>query len=330
MSDGPLVSILTVTYQHEKFIAELIESALSQTYPHIEIIISDDGSQDGTPGIIREYAMKDSRIKPVLSERNEGLSNNFNKALKHCDGSLIACTPGDDVIMPKKIEAQVNYFSAHDDCGALSHDSLVINEEGNTLYTWSDRHMPLTGGIECQFKTNWLLQKDCRPAPPSMMYRREFLFEAKYDPRVPVGNEWLHPIECAMKRPDLKWCYIPNILSKYRRSSRQMSQDAKISAAYYEERMLVLAIALAKYPELSSLISTCRVYTQFQFLVFNWHTCTVRKGYEAQFFQEAGIFRWLYMKCVYYLFSHPGAMSKTRFVRKFLLKLISKSRHLSH
>jgi glycosyltransferase involved in cell wall biosynthesis len=322
MTNAPLVSILAVTYNHEKFISEFIESVLLQTYRNIELIIADDGSQDSAPQIIHKYSMKDKRIKPIFSTLNKGLTANFNQALALCKGEFIAPIAGDDVMMVNKIETQVRFFIGHRSCGALSHDSLVIDDEGRDLYEWSSHHRPIVGRVEAQFQTNWLLQKDCRPAPPSMMYRSAYITDTKYDGRIPVGNEWLHSIECSIKNPNLVWCYIPNILSKYRRSSRQMSQDSKISLAYYEERMLVLAIANAKYPELSSLISACRAYNQFIFLLFGWHPLVKRKKYEQQFLKEVGLVKWLYLKVVSYLLHHPWAMNSTRSTRKVILSLL--------
>lgn len=317
----PLVSVLAVTYNHEKFIGEFIDSVLSQTYPHVELIVADDGSTDGAPDIIRRYASQDSRVKPVLTEHNGGLAANFNGAIGRCRGEFIAIIAGDDLMLPSKIETQVRFFMDHDDCGAVSHDSWVVDEQGGNLYQWSERHRPLIGRVESQFQTNWLLQKDRRPAPPSLMFRKAFMLGGKYDARLRACNEWFHPIECSMSMPDLKWCYIPKVLSKYRRSERQMSRDPEIAGNYYEERMLVLSIASSRYPQISALVNCYRAYTQFQFLVFDWHPRALRDHHERQFLKEAGFFRWLYMRFVYFLLRHPVWMDRTRFLRKLIVKL---------
>lgn len=322
----PLVSVLCVTYNHEKFIAELIESVLSQTYRDLELVVADDGSTDGAPAIIRRYAAQDARVKPVLGAQNEGLPANFNRAIGRCRGEFIAIIAGDDVMMPDKIEAQVSRFSDRQDCGVLSHDSLVMDERGNTLYRWSDRHKPLVGGVETLFRTNWLLQKDHRPAPPSLMFRRAFMLAAPYDVRLPNSNEWLHPIACSMARPDLKWGYLPKVLSKYRRYGRQTSQDPAIGRSNFEERMLVLSVASSRYPQIGSLIRACRAYEQFKFIVFGWHPPALKGHYEKQFLKEAGFFRWLYMRCVHFLLNHPVWMDSTRPLRKLIIRWMSLDR----
>ena len=81
-----LVSIITPTYNHEKFIGKCIESVLAQSYPHWEQIIVDDGSNDGTEEIVASY--NDERIKYIKQE-NKGiwrLKETYNKALKNSNG----------------------------------------------------------------------------------------------------------------------------------------------------------------------------------------------------------------------------------------------------
>jgi len=110
----PLVSIITPTYNHERFIGECIESVLSQTFPDWEQIIIDDGSTDGTPEKIAQY--KDSRIR-YLRQKNVGIWNlakTYNKALNSTRGELIAILEGDDFWPIYKLEKQIKSFSKTD------------------------------------------------------------------------------------------------------------------------------------------------------------------------------------------------------------------------
>lgn len=112
--ETPLVSIITPTYNHEKFIRTCIESVLRQTYTNWEMIIIDDGSTDRTGSIIGKY--KDKRIRYVKQE-NLGIWNlhkTYNKALKMANGDLIAILEGDDVWPSYKLEEQVQIFKKHD------------------------------------------------------------------------------------------------------------------------------------------------------------------------------------------------------------------------
>lgn len=110
MKRQPLVSIITPTYNHEKFIGQCIESVLAQTYPHWEQIIIDDGSTDKTGEIVAQY--KDRRIK-YLRQNNLGiwkLSRTYNKALRCSQGELTGILEGDDFWPPYKLEKQIAAF----------------------------------------------------------------------------------------------------------------------------------------------------------------------------------------------------------------------------
>jgi glycosyltransferase involved in cell wall biosynthesis len=114
MATDPIVSIITPTFNHERFIAQCIQSVLSQTYPHWEQIIIDDGSTDQTGEIISQY--KDSRIKYIRQE-NKGiwrLSEAYNKALEISRGEFIAILEGDDFWPQDKLEVQIRKFTCDD------------------------------------------------------------------------------------------------------------------------------------------------------------------------------------------------------------------------
>ena len=108
--DEILISIITPTYNHEKYIKTCIESVLAQSYHNWEQIIIDDGSTDNTEKIIKNY--KDERIK-YIKQKNKGiwrLSETYNKALKYSKGEVIAILEGDDFWPPYKLEKQISSF----------------------------------------------------------------------------------------------------------------------------------------------------------------------------------------------------------------------------
>ncbi|HVB56314.1 MAG TPA: glycosyltransferase family 2 protein [Candidatus Acidoferrales bacterium] len=112
MSDNsnPLVSIITPTYNHEKFVGACIESVLRQSYQNWEMVIIDDGSTDRTAEVISQY--RDSRIRYFYQENQgiEALAHTYNRALEIATGSLIAILEGDDAWPSNKLVAQVPKF----------------------------------------------------------------------------------------------------------------------------------------------------------------------------------------------------------------------------
>ena len=132
MEQHSLVSIITPTYNHEKFIAQCIESVLAQTYPYWEQIIIDDGSTDRTGEIVKQY--KDKRIKYIRQD-NVGIWNlgkTYNRALQISQGKLIAVLEGDDFWPPYKLERQIPSFR-HEDIVLSWGKVAFVNIEGKII-----------------------------------------------------------------------------------------------------------------------------------------------------------------------------------------------------
>ena len=92
-----LVSIITPTFNVEKFISQTIESVLNQTYPHWELLITDDASTDHTVKIIEGYQKKDPRIKLFKLNQNSGAAVARNTSIENAKGKYHAFLDGDDI-----------------------------------------------------------------------------------------------------------------------------------------------------------------------------------------------------------------------------------------
>jgi len=101
------VSIVICTYNGQSYLREQLDSVINQTYPLREIIIQDDGSNDGTWSILQEYAEKDSRIKLFVNEGERGFDPNFYSAMFKATSDYIALCDQDDIWELTKIERQM-------------------------------------------------------------------------------------------------------------------------------------------------------------------------------------------------------------------------------
>lgn len=134
----PLVSICCITYNHENYIKDAIESFLMQktSFPY-EIIIHDDASTDGTPAIIKNYAEKNPNIIPVFQKENQYSKNvnifpNFVFPL--VKGKYIAICEGDDYWTDQlKLQKQIEYMEKHPECTLCVHASNDVNEKGEFI-----------------------------------------------------------------------------------------------------------------------------------------------------------------------------------------------------
>lgn len=111
------VSVIMPSYNTGRLLCESIDSILSQTYPHLELLISDDHSSDAeTISILKEYARKDPRVKVFFLEKNGGAGVARNNSIKHATGRYIAFCDSDDRWLPEKLEKQLAFMQAKDCC----------------------------------------------------------------------------------------------------------------------------------------------------------------------------------------------------------------------
>lgn len=130
----PKVSICMISYRHEAFIAQAIESILAQQCDFdFELVIGDDCSPDGTGAVCDEYARRDTRVRLLPRDRNLGVMANFSRTLQACRGPYVAVCEGDDYwVDPHKLAKQVAFLDAHPDHSAATHQALVVREGAPT------------------------------------------------------------------------------------------------------------------------------------------------------------------------------------------------------
>lgn len=120
----PLVSVVTITYNHAPYIAKCLEGVLMQQvdFP-MELIIADDCSIDGTRELCEEYAAKyPERIRLITSDTNLGAVENERRAFRAAKGKYIATCEGDDYWNdPQKLQLQVEFLEAHPDYSVCFH-----------------------------------------------------------------------------------------------------------------------------------------------------------------------------------------------------------------
>jgi glycosyltransferase involved in cell wall biosynthesis len=126
----PVVTVVTIFRDAERFLGEAIDSVFAQSYTHWELMLVDDGSADRSTAIARGYAERHpDRVRYVEHEHhaNRGMSASRNVGMAHARGGLIALLDADDVWFPQRLEQQVAAFAAHPEI------ALVY---GNRLYWW--------------------------------------------------------------------------------------------------------------------------------------------------------------------------------------------------
>ena len=149
MATQPLVSVSMPAFNAEKYLASSIKSVLSQTYKNFELIIYDDGSTDRTREIILSFS--DSRIKPILTDKNQGLIVARNTIAQQANGKYLALLDSDDIAEPDRFEKQVAVLESGkcDLCGTAywtTNEKTGVQKKSKQKYSNADLRALLTIG----------------------------------------------------------------------------------------------------------------------------------------------------------------------------------------
>ncbi len=135
MNKKILVSVCIIVYNHAKYLTKAINSVLEQEVDfEFEILIGDDGSTDGSPEIITEFARKNPNIIPVLREKNTGAPYNEFDLASRAKGKYISWLEGDDFWIDKnKLQKQVDFLEHHEEFYSVASRSKVVDENNRII-----------------------------------------------------------------------------------------------------------------------------------------------------------------------------------------------------
>jgi glycosyltransferase involved in cell wall biosynthesis len=133
----PLITIIAISYNQEKYVKETLDSILAQTYPNIQLIISDDGSTDNTKEIIRTWLKENNSNNNVVfldHKINRGITKNLNSGLPYVKGEFIRQIGCDDILLPNAVAITTEAFLKQPGAFDVVYtDMYRINEEGNMI-----------------------------------------------------------------------------------------------------------------------------------------------------------------------------------------------------
>lgn len=215
----PVVSLIIPVYHAEKYLRRCLDSALQQTFSDMEIIAVNDGSEDASLEICREYEAKDSRFH-VLDKENTGVSDSRNRAIAMAQGEYLQFLDSDDWLAPDATENLV-YAARKYDCDLVIADFYRVD---GAVFT-EKQHIRERGLLTREQYTEYMMQE---PADFyygvlwNKLYRRSVIEE--------------HQIRM---NPELRWCedFLFN-LSYIRYAERFTAIQTPIYYYYYEENEL--------------------------------------------------------------------------------------------
>ncbi len=214
MDNQPLLSVLMPVFNSERFVAEAIESILTQTFKDFEFLILDDASTDRSFEIIKDFENKDPRIKVYQNEKNLGVVASRNKLINLSKGKYIAWIDSDDVAIETRLKKQVNFLEAHPEIGMTGAYPIIIDENGKKIRKWWFETDPQKLKIELFFHSPFLSS--------SIVIRKSALPQNYYDSRFPVAEDFDLYSKIA---EGFDIANIPEFLVKYRINSKGLSKS---------------------------------------------------------------------------------------------------------
>lgn len=129
----PKVSVVMPVYNGQRYLRQVIDSILNQTFKDFEFIIINDGSTDSTKKILEGYF--DRRIVIIENQQNLGFTKSLNRGLKRARGEYIARQDADDISLPERLEKMVDFLDKNKDVGLLGASFIKIDEDGKEYET---------------------------------------------------------------------------------------------------------------------------------------------------------------------------------------------------
>jgi UDP-glucose 4-epimerase len=249
IQENPLVSVVIPCYNAEVFIADAIESVLAQTYDNLEILITNDGSSDGTEAVIKHY-LNNPKVRYFKHETNRGIPAARNTAIRQARGEYVAFLDSDDTWLPNKIEAQLQVFSRDvtRQVGLVWSDAYMKDNRGN-IVTRGGIVPDDIGSLPTQSVLKRLFLRNFICAVTAMVRRSCFDRVGLLDEALRGGSDdydlWLR------LAPYFRFAYIPVPLAVVR---LQHGGNHTSVERHFQDLSIILPKAISQNPELAQLL----------------------------------------------------------------------------
>jgi glycosyltransferase involved in cell wall biosynthesis len=219
--NNPLVSIITVTYNALENLEQTMQSVFSQTYPHIEYLIVDGLSNDGTVQMIKKY---ESKLSLWVSENDNGIYDAMNKGISRAKGELIGMINAGDYYEPEAVKSVVEIYLKNKETGIFHGNINMLNKDGS-FFKLKKPNTDLTElykGISLFHSTFFV---------PASIYKEKGL----YDIRFKVSADFDFALRCYLG--GVKFYYIDKVIANFRLGGFSSSEGV---GGMYESQDILL------------------------------------------------------------------------------------------
>lgn len=240
----PQVDVVVVSYNHERFIGECLDSILQQDYPNIRIIVTDDCSLDATQEVVKGYLLKyPDKISAIFAEKNAGITGNCNKPMDRLTGQFLCMIAGDDLMRKDRVRLQVEALLANPKAAGCMSDVQIFYSNLDPITGLSQALMG-----EIYHNKDFASEKPSRiigtynQIPSSALMTNRYVFkDYRYDERTPVVSDWVVVNQVAQQG----MVYISQALTLYRRHPSNTT-GAGVEKIYLDDRLISTDILLSR------------------------------------------------------------------------------------
>lgn len=232
MQNFPLVSVICLSYNHETYVVEALNSVINQTYPNVELLIADDCSTDNSVEVIQNWLENHPEVDFLTNEKNLGNTKTFNQLAKKAKGEFIIDLATDDILLPNCIEKQVKTFqnSKFKNLALVYGNLIEIDENGNFIENYyKEENYPESGDIY-----KMVVGRTTKICSVSSMVKKSVMEKlGYYDENLAYEDLdlWIRASR------DYEFEYIPEILAKKRVLSHSLSSHFLIKNNFRAKKL---------------------------------------------------------------------------------------------
>ncbi len=208
MTAGPLVSIVTPSFNQARYLGETLASVAAQDYPLVEMIVLDGGSSDGSVDLIADFARQHPGKVLWRSEPDGGQADAISRGLSMARGEIVAWLNSDDAYVFSGVLSQVvDAFAARPDAGVLYGDAAIISSDGRLLR------------IQCGHRfTYGRLLRGCYIVQPSVFMRRQVVAACPLNLKLNYALDYELWLRASLQFP---FVYVPRLWAADRNHSER-------------------------------------------------------------------------------------------------------------
>lgn len=221
LNDGPLVSVMTMSYNYDIFIGKTIESVLNQTYKNIQYIIVDDGSSDNSVEVVKSY--EDPRIEFYPLAKNVGATAAYGIGYSKIRGDFVCNIDADDIILPEKTSKQIACFAERPELDVLCTYTEVIDKQGERAPQPHPGEQWVNQPRDLNDPASWISQNYVAHSSV-MMRRRAHDDVGLLDPDMSAAPDYEHFLRLVAK--GYKFHTLPEALLQYRIHGENITHKA--------------------------------------------------------------------------------------------------------